>query len=70
MVKRVFELRDVKTDASRTMIRGYPEIARATQQRKAIRFMHVKRILDRRAVYKGRYKYSGIEAIGKHQRII
>ena len=70
-VKRVFELRDAKPDASLKKIadilnsEGY-----TTKEGKPFHAMQVKRILDRKAFYEGRYNYSGIEATGKHQRII
>ena len=32
--------------------------------------MQVKRILDRKAFYKGVYRYSGVEANGQHQTIL
>jgi DNA invertase Pin-like site-specific DNA recombinase len=70
-VRRVFELRDTKPDASLQKIadilnsEGY-----TTKEGKLFYPMQVKRILDRQAVYEGCYKYSGIEATGKHPRII
>jgi DNA invertase Pin-like site-specific DNA recombinase len=70
-VKRVFELRDEKPDASLKKIadmlnsEGY-----TTKEGKPFYPMQVKRILDRQAVYEGCYKYSGIEATGKHPHII
>jgi DNA invertase Pin-like site-specific DNA recombinase len=70
-VKRVFELRDTKPDAS---LKKLADILNAegytTKEGKPFHAMQVKRILDRQAVYEGRYKYSGIEAVGKHPRII
>ena len=36
----------------------------------AIHAMQVKRILDRRALYEGRYKYRDVEADGQHPAII
>jgi site-specific DNA recombinase len=41
-----------------------------TAQGKSFKRMQVKRILDRRAIYEGRYRYSGIEANGKHEPIL
>ena len=70
-VKRVFELRDEKPNAS---LKKIADILNAegftTKEGKPFHAMQVKRILDRQAVYEGLYKYSGIEAVGKHQRII
>ena len=70
-VRRVFELRDTKPDASLKKIadmlnaEGY-----TTKEGKSFHPMQVKRILDRHALYEGNYKYSGIETTGKHPRII
>jgi len=70
-VKRVFELRDTKPDASLKKIadmlnsEGY-----TTKEGRQFHPMQVKRILDRQAIYEGSYKYSGIEANGKQPRII
>ena len=70
-VRRVFELRDAKPDASLKKIadmlnaEGY-----TTKEGKQFHPMQIKRILDRQAVYEGRYKYSGIDATGKHPHII
>jgi site-specific DNA recombinase len=70
-VKRVFELRDAKPEAP---LKKIADILNAegftTKEGKLFHPMQVKRILDRRAVYEGRYKYSGIEADGKHSRIL
>jgi site-specific DNA recombinase len=70
-VRRVFELHDAKPEASLKKIadmmnaEGY-----TTKEGKPFHPMQVKRILDRQALYEGNYKYSGIEAIGKHPHII
>ncbi|MDQ1254763.1 MAG: site-specific recombinase [Euryarchaeota archaeon] len=70
-VRRVFELRDAKPDASLKKIadmlnaEGY-----TTKEGKPFHPMQVKRILDRQDLYEGNYKYSGIEAAGKHPHII
>jgi len=70
-VKRVFELRDAKPDASLKMIadvlnrEGY-----STKESKSFHPMQVKRILDRKAFYEGVYIYSGVEAEGQHQTIL
>ena len=70
-VKRVFELRDAKPDASLKKIadilnsEGY-----TTKEGKPFYTMQVKRILDRKEFYKGIYRYSGVEADGQHQTIL
>lgn len=70
-VRRVFELRDAKPEASLQKIaemlnaEGY-----TTKEGKRFYPMQVKRILDRRSFYEGCYRYSGIDADGKHRRIL
>ena len=70
-VRRVFELREAKPDASLKKIadilnsEGY-----STREGKPFHAMQVKRILDRKAFYQGNYNYSGVEAKGQHQNII
>ena len=70
-VRRVFELREAMPEASLQKIadilnsEGY-----TTKEGKPFHSMQVKRILDRRAVYEGRYRYSGVEAEGQHQAIL
>jgi site-specific DNA recombinase len=70
-VKRVFELRDAKPDAPLKKIadmlnaEGY-----TTKEGKPFHPMQVKRISDRKALYQGTYKYSGVEAEGQHQTIL
>ncbi len=70
-VKRVFELRDAKPDGSLRMIadilnsEGY-----TTKEGRQFHPMQVKRILDRKAFYKGIYSYSGVEAEGQHETIL
>jgi len=32
--------------------------------------MQVKRILDRRSLYEGNYRYAGVEAVGRHRAIL
>ena len=70
-VRRVFELRDEKPDTS---LKKIADLLNAegctTKEGKPFHPMQVKRILDRQAIYEGRYKYSGIEATGKHPNII
>lgn len=70
-VKRVFELRGIKPDASLKKLadllnsEGY-----TTKEEKPFHPMQVKRILDRKAFYEGMYKYSGVEAEGQHRAIL
>lgn len=70
-VRRVFELRDAKPEASLQKIadilntEGY-----STKEGKPFHPMQVKRILDRRAFYEGIYRYSGVEAEGQHLAIL
>jgi DNA invertase Pin-like site-specific DNA recombinase len=70
-VRRVFELRDIMPNAS---LQKLADILNAeghtTKDGKRFHPMQVKRVLDRRAVYEGRYLYAGIEADGKHQAIL
>jgi DNA invertase Pin-like site-specific DNA recombinase len=70
-VRRVFELRDAKTNASLQKIAGILNAeGYTTKESKLFHSMQVKRILDRRAFYEGHYRYSGIDADGKHQAIL
>jgi len=41
-----------------------------TKEGKLFHPMQVKRILDRKALYQGTYRYSGVEAEGQHQTIL
>jgi DNA invertase Pin-like site-specific DNA recombinase len=70
-VKRVFELRDAKPDAS---LKKVADILNAegftTKEGKPFHPMQVKRILDRKTLYQGTYKYSGVEAEGQHRSIL
>jgi len=70
-VKRVFELRDAKLDAS---LQKLADLLNAegltTKEGKPFHAMQVKRILDRRALYEGRYRYAGVEADGQHRAIL
>jgi DNA invertase Pin-like site-specific DNA recombinase len=70
-VKRVFELRSAKPDAS---LQKIADILNAegltTKEGKPFHPMQVKRILDRRAFYEGTYRYSGVEVAGQHQAIL
>lgn len=70
-VRRVFELRDEKPDASLQKIADILNSeGLTTKEGKPFHAMQVKRIIDRRGIYEGRYRYSGIEATGRHQPII
>ena len=70
-VRRVFELRESKPDAPLKKIadtlntEGY-----TTKEGKPFHPMQVKRILDRKALYRGTYKYSGVESEGQHKTIL
>lgn len=71
IVRRVFELRDTRPNSS---LQKLAELLNSegftTKEGKPFYPMQVKRILDRRAFYEGHYRYSGIEATGKHQSIL
>jgi len=70
-VRRVFELRDAKPDASLMKIADMLNAEGCTTKEGGqFHPMQVKRILDRKSLYEGNYKYSGIEAAGKHPHII
>ena len=70
-VRRVFELRDTKPDAS---LKKIADILNAeghtTKEGGQFHPMQVKRILDRKEFYEGIYRYSGVEANGQHRNII
>jgi len=71
VVRRVFELRDAKPDAS---LQKLADILNAeghtTKHGKVFHAMQVKRILDRRSLYVGRYKYRDVVSDGQHQAIL
>lgn len=70
-VKRVFELLDAKPEASlQKMADMLNSEGYTTKEGKRFHAMQVKRILDRRAFYEGRYQYSGIDADEKHRSIL
>jgi len=70
-VKRVFELRDAFPYATLLKIANILNVeGHSTKEGKQFRTTQVRRILDRRAVYEGRYKYSGVEAEGQHEAIL
>jgi site-specific DNA recombinase len=70
-VRRVFELRDANPEASlKTLADILNTEGHTTKTGKPFHPMQVKRIIDRRTVYEGSYKYAGVEAAGKHERIL
>jgi DNA invertase Pin-like site-specific DNA recombinase len=70
-VKRVFELRSAKPDASLQKIADLLNSeGLTTKEGQQFHAMQVKRILDRRDIYEGGYRYSGIASRGKHQPIL
>jgi len=69
-VRRVFELRDTKPDASlQTLADLLNSEGLTTKEGKPFHPRQVKRILDRKAFYEGTYRYSGVEAEGQHPTI-
>jgi site-specific DNA recombinase len=70
-VRRVFELREAMPEAS---LQKIADILNAegltTKECKPFHPMQVKRTLDRKAFYEGIYRYSGVEAVGRHLPII
>jgi len=71
VVRKVFELRDTKPDASLQNIADILNVeGLTTKEGKPFHPMQVKRILDRRAFYEGTYRYSGVEVDGLHQTIL
>ena len=69
-VRRVFELRDTKPDASLQKLADLLNSeGLTTKEGKLFHLMQVKRILDRKAFYEGTYRYSGVEAEGQHPAI-
>ena len=70
-VKRVFQLRDIKPDITLQDIadilnkEGFTTARGAKFQR-----VQIKRILDRKSVYTGKYKYADIESDGQHQPLL
>lgn len=71
VVRRVFDLRDSMPNAS---LQKLADLLNAegltTKEGRQFHPMQVKRILDRRAVYEGRYKYADVESDGQHQAIL
>jgi DNA invertase Pin-like site-specific DNA recombinase len=71
VVRRVFELRAAKPDASLQKIADLLNSeGLTTKEGQQFHAMQVKRILDRRDIYEGGYRYSGIASRGKHQPIL
>ncbi|UHA73754.1 recombinase family protein [Paenibacillus sp. 481] len=70
-VKRLFEIKEqfptwsLSELASQLNQEGY-----TTQQGKSFTKVQVKRILDRKELYQGLYRYGDIQAVGVHQAII
>lgn len=70
-VRRVFELKDIYPKATlKAMADTLNAEGCTTKMGKLFHPMQVKRILDRRAIYEGHYRYAGVEAEGVYQPII
>jgi len=70
-VKRVFELRNMRPDASlKKLADTLNAEGHTTKEGKPFYPMQVKRIFDRRAFYEGIYRYSGVIAEGQHDAIL
>lgn len=71
-VRRVFDLRDENPTWSLSQIAAQlNQEGHTTARGTAFHKMQVKRILDRRALYEGRYVYAGVEAAnGQHTPIL
>ncbi len=70
-VKRTFELRANYPGWSlRQLAERLNEEGHTTAQGKKFKPMQVKRILDRKEFYNGRYTYGGIDVKGKHKAIL
>lgn len=69
LIRKVFQMRDSGA-CMQKIADALNNEGLTTAQGKSFQRMQVKRILDRRAVYEGRYRYSGIEADGKHKPIL
>jgi len=71
VVRRVFELRDSMPGASLQRLADTLNAeGHTTKEGRQFYPMQVKRILDRRGLYEGRYKYKDVEAEGQHQAIL
>lgn len=68
-VRRAFELREAGMS-----LKGVAEALNAvgyiTKTGKGFSKVQIKRILDREALYRGEYEYSGIKSPGKHEAIL
>jgi DNA invertase Pin-like site-specific DNA recombinase len=70
-VKRVFELRNMRPDASlKKLADTLNAEGHTTKEGKPFYPMQVKRIFDRRVFYEGIYRYSGVIAEGQHDAIL
>jgi len=70
-VRRIFELRGAHRKWSLAKIaEAVNAEGRMTAEGARWTRSQIKRVLDRKAFYKGRYSYSGIEAEGKHEAIL
>jgi DNA invertase Pin-like site-specific DNA recombinase len=70
-VRRVFELKVLYPDASLQKLADLLNVeGKVTAMGKKFHKNSVKRILDREALYLGKYRYAGIEALGQHQAIL
>jgi site-specific DNA recombinase len=71
VVRRVFELQDSMPNASlQKLADSLNAEGHTTKHSKPFHAMQVKRILDRRGLYEGRYKYKDVEAEVQHPAII
>lgn len=70
-VRRVFDLREEHPDWTLDRIASVlNQEGHTTAKGKPFGKVQVKRILDRRELYAGLYRYAGLQAPGKHQAII
>lgn len=69
VVQRVFELRGAGASMQK-IADTLNEEGLTTAQGQAFHKMQVKRIIDRRPIYEGMYRYTRIEAKGRHQPIM
>ena len=70
-VRRVFELKVLYPNASLQKLADLLNSeGKVTARGSRFHKNSVKRILDREALYLGRYRYAGIEALGQHQSIL
>lgn len=70
-VKRIFELARKRSKLTLQQIADkLNEEGHTAAQGKPFHKMQVKRVLDRKSLYQGKYSYAGIEAPGKHKSIL